>query len=70
MGHDRQRGGFGVMAISCNQLARHLSPIAVALMLGAPSYCRRLFFSSCQRLALTAASRRNLSPDFSVILCR
>jgi len=28
-------GGFGVMAISCNQLARHLSPIAVALVLGA-----------------------------------
>ncbi len=28
-------GGFGVMAISCNQLARHLSPMAVALMLGA-----------------------------------
>jgi MFS transporter, PAT family, beta-lactamase induction signal transducer AmpG len=28
-------GGFSVMAISCNQLARHLSPIALALVLGA-----------------------------------
>jgi MFS transporter, PAT family, beta-lactamase induction signal transducer AmpG len=28
-------GGFGVMAIACNQLVRHLSPIAVALVLGA-----------------------------------
>lgn len=28
-------GGFGVMAISCNQLVRHLSPMAVALVLGA-----------------------------------
>lgn len=28
-------GGFGVMAIGCNQLVRHLSPIAVALVLGA-----------------------------------
>src|SRR5579864_5721365 len=28
-------GGFGIMAIGCNQLVRHLSPIAVALILGA-----------------------------------
>jgi len=28
-------GGFGVMAMGCNQLARHLSPISVALDLGA-----------------------------------
>jgi PAT family beta-lactamase induction signal transducer AmpG len=28
-------GGFGVMAIGCNQLVRHLSPMAVALVLGA-----------------------------------
>jgi MFS transporter, PAT family, beta-lactamase induction signal transducer AmpG len=28
-------GGFGVMAIGCNQLVRHLSPLAVALVLGA-----------------------------------
>jgi PAT family beta-lactamase induction signal transducer AmpG len=28
-------GGFGVMAIGCNQLVRHLSPVAVALVLGA-----------------------------------
>ncbi len=27
-------GGFAIMAIGCNQLARHLSPIAVALVLG------------------------------------
>jgi MFS transporter, PAT family, beta-lactamase induction signal transducer AmpG len=27
-------GGFGVMAIGCNQLVRHLSPIAGALVLG------------------------------------
>jgi MFS transporter, PAT family, beta-lactamase induction signal transducer AmpG len=27
-------GGFGVMAIGCNQLVRYLSPIAVALVLG------------------------------------
>jgi MFS transporter, PAT family, beta-lactamase induction signal transducer AmpG len=27
-------GGFGVMAIGCNQLVRHLSPTAVALVLG------------------------------------
>jgi PAT family beta-lactamase induction signal transducer AmpG len=28
-------GGFGIMAIGCNQLVRHLSPLAVALVLGA-----------------------------------
>jgi PAT family beta-lactamase induction signal transducer AmpG len=28
-------GGFGIMAISCNQLVRHLSPLTVALVLGA-----------------------------------
>jgi len=28
-------GGFGIMAISCNQLVRHLTPVAVALVLGA-----------------------------------
>jgi PAT family beta-lactamase induction signal transducer AmpG len=28
-------GGFGVMAIGCNQLVRHLTPLAVALVLGA-----------------------------------
>jgi PAT family beta-lactamase induction signal transducer AmpG len=28
-------GGFSVMAIGCNQLVRHLSPLAVALVLGA-----------------------------------
>src|SRR5579862_7711190 len=28
-------GGFSVMAISCNQLARRLSPVALALVLGA-----------------------------------
>ena len=28
-------GGFSVMAIGCNQLVRHLSPLAVALLLGA-----------------------------------
>ena len=28
-------GGFGVMAIGCDQLVRHLSPTAVALALGA-----------------------------------
>jgi len=28
-------GGFGVMAVGCNQLVRHLSPVAVALVLGA-----------------------------------
>lgn len=28
-------GGFGVMAVGCNQLVRHLSPMAVALVLGA-----------------------------------
>lgn len=27
-------GGFGVMAIGCNQIVRHLSPMAVALVLG------------------------------------
>ena len=27
-------GGFGAMAIGCNQLTRHLSPVAVALVLG------------------------------------
>lgn len=27
-------GGFGVMAVGCNQLVRHLSPVAVALVLG------------------------------------
>ena len=27
-------GGFGAMAICCNQLARHLSPLTVALVLG------------------------------------
>jgi MFS transporter, PAT family, beta-lactamase induction signal transducer AmpG len=27
-------GGFGVMAVSCNQVVRHLSPIAVAVVLG------------------------------------
>jgi PAT family beta-lactamase induction signal transducer AmpG len=28
-------GGFGVMAIGCNQIVRHLSPLEVALVLGA-----------------------------------
>jgi PAT family beta-lactamase induction signal transducer AmpG len=28
-------GGFGVMAIACNQLVRHLSPLTVALLMGA-----------------------------------
>ena len=28
-------GGFGIMAIACNQLVSHLSPLAVALLLGA-----------------------------------
>ncbi len=28
-------GGFGVMAVGCNQLVRHLSPLSVALLLGA-----------------------------------
>jgi PAT family beta-lactamase induction signal transducer AmpG len=28
-------GGFGIMAIGCNQLVSHLSPLAVALVLGA-----------------------------------
>jgi MFS transporter, PAT family, beta-lactamase induction signal transducer AmpG len=28
-------GGFGIMAIGCNQLVRHLSPLAAALVLGA-----------------------------------
>ncbi len=28
-------GGFGIMAIGCNQLVRHLSPLAVALVVGA-----------------------------------
>lgn len=28
-------GGFGVMAVGCNQLVRHLSPLAAALVLGA-----------------------------------
>ncbi|HTV09382.1 MAG TPA: MFS transporter [Candidatus Aquilonibacter sp.] len=28
-------GGFGIMAVGCNQLVRHLSPLAVALVLGA-----------------------------------
>ena len=27
-------GGFGVMAIGCNQLVRHLSPLSVSLVLG------------------------------------
>jgi PAT family beta-lactamase induction signal transducer AmpG len=28
-------GGFGIMAIGCNQLVRHLAPMAVALVMGA-----------------------------------
>jgi PAT family beta-lactamase induction signal transducer AmpG len=27
-------GGFGIMAVGCNQLVRHLSPVAAALVLG------------------------------------
>ena len=28
-------GGFGLMAIGCNQIVRHLSPLAAALVLAA-----------------------------------
>ena len=41
-------GGFGVMAIGCNQLVRHLSPLAVALVLGASILLPTLAFPFMQ----------------------
>jgi PAT family beta-lactamase induction signal transducer AmpG len=41
-------GGFSVMAIACNQLVRHLSPIAVALVLGASILLPTIIFPFMQ----------------------
>ena len=41
-------GGFGLMAVGCNQLVRHLSPLAVALVVGASIMLPTLAFPFMQ----------------------
>ncbi len=55
-------GGFGIMAISCNQLVRHLSPLAVALIIGASVMLPTLAFPFMQA---PGPDRRLASESFS-----
>jgi PAT family beta-lactamase induction signal transducer AmpG len=55
-------GGFGIMAICCNQLVRHLSPLTVALVLGATILLPTLAFPFMQA---PGPDRRLASESFS-----
>ena len=55
-------GGFGMMAICCNQLVRHLSPLTVALVLGASILLPTLAFPFMQA---PGPDRRLASESFS-----
>src|ERR1700683_5286474 len=55
-------GGFGIMAICCNQLVRHLSPLTVALVLGASILLPTLAFPFMQA---PGPDRRPASESFS-----
>lgn len=55
-------GGFGIMAISCNQLVRHLSPLVVALIIGASVMLPTLVFPYMQA---PGPDRRLASESFS-----
>jgi PAT family beta-lactamase induction signal transducer AmpG len=55
-------GGFGIMAICCNQLVRHLSPLPVALLLGATILLPTLAFPF---MKAPGPDRRLASESFS-----
>jgi PAT family beta-lactamase induction signal transducer AmpG len=55
-------GGFGVMAIGCNQIVRHLLPMTVALVLGASILLPTLLFPFMQA---PDPDRRLASESFS-----
>jgi len=55
-------GGFGIMAICCNQLVRHLSPLTVALVVGATLLLPTLVFPFMQA---PGPDRRLASGSFS-----
>jgi MFS transporter, PAT family, beta-lactamase induction signal transducer AmpG len=57
-------GGFGVMAIGCNQLARHLSPIAVALVVGASVLLPTIVFPFMQAPGPDRRLARESFPQF------
>ena len=61
-------GGFGVMAIGCNQLVRHLSPTAAALVLAASILLPIIPFPFMQAPALTGDSPANRFRSSSAIL--
>ena len=61
-------GGFGLMAMGCNQLVRHLPPWLSRCWPGSPSCCRRLPFRSCRRPDRTAGLPVSRFRSFSASL--
>jgi PAT family beta-lactamase induction signal transducer AmpG len=57
-------GGFSIMAIGCNQLARHFSPIAVALILGAAMLLPTIIFPFMQAPGPDRRLARESFPQF------
>ena len=57
-------GGFGLMAICCNQLVRHLSPLAVGLTLGASILVPTLAFPFMQAPGPDRRLARESFPQF------
>jgi PAT family beta-lactamase induction signal transducer AmpG len=57
-------GGFAIMAIGCNQLVRHLPPLAVALLLGASILLPTLAFPFMQAPGPDRRLARESFPQF------